>query len=106
MPSLAAAKVLSRPHSTTADVVMPVGGAEGVLLSRAARSLATSDALGDVAPADQLGQLVMLSLLVVLEQSRPATDCIHMTATNSCEHAWMEPSVERGRPSRAEGATA
>ena len=33
VPSLAAAKVLNRPHSITADVVIPAGGAEGVILS-------------------------------------------------------------------------
>jgi len=33
VPSLAAAKVLNRPHSITADVVIPDGGAESVLVS-------------------------------------------------------------------------
>ena len=34
MPNFAAPRVLNRPHSITADVEIPEGGAEGVLLSQ------------------------------------------------------------------------
>lgn len=43
VPSLAAAKVLNRPHSITADVVIPDGGAEGVLVSHGGYSLYIKD---------------------------------------------------------------
>ena len=100
VPSLAAAKVLNRPHSITADVVIPAGGAEGVLLSHGGNDGGYAFYLKD-------GRLKYVHNYVALEylevvSADPVPAGHHELRFEFEPTGTPEPSVGKGSPGRAQ----
>lgn len=100
VPSLAAAKVLNRPHSITADVVIPAGGADGVLVSHGGNDGGYSLYIKD-------GKLKYVHNYVALEYLEVVSSDLVPEGAHELRFEFEptgapDPSVGKGSPGRAQ----
>ena len=100
VPSLAAAKVLNRPHSITADVVIPDGGAEGVLVSHGGNDGGYSLYIKD-GKLKYVHNYVALEYLEV-ESADPVPTGAHLLRFEFEPTGAPDPSTGMGAPGRAQ----
>jgi len=100
VPSLAAAKVLNRPHSITADVVIPEGGAEGVLVSHGGNDGGYSLYIKD-GKLKYVHNYVALEYLSV-ESAEQVPAGPHLLRFEFEPTGAPDPSVGKGAPGRAQ----